>query len=164
MLKESKNKIIAVFQQNIDALKKEIKGIDEKYKKLAEEEKKELKEMLEYWKAQRNALNDGKGFVVAPAVEEQPETTATEAPAEEEEEKVVDTIFPENNEPEEEETPEFDGAGFTEEDNQPEEKSELSDIWPEETVSEEVPAEEEGEKDDSADDNDGWPEFPEEWK
>lgn len=155
MLKESKNKIIAVFQQNIDALKKEIKGIDDKYKKLAEEEKKELKEMLEYWKTQRNALNDGKNLVVVPVAEEQPETPDAEIPVEEEEEKVVDSIFPENNEEEEEQASEEPAT---------EENSEFSDIWPEETVSEETPAEEEGEKDDSADDNDGWPEFPEEWK
>lgn len=145
MLKESKNKIIAVFQQNIDALKKEIKGIDEKYKKLADEEKAELKEMLEYYKAQRDLLNDKKNFVVAPAeepVEEQPQPV-------EEEEVVTDNIFPENNEEETSETVEEVPA------------EEFTEVSQDGEVSEE--AVEETAEEGTVDTDAGWPEFPEEW-
>ena len=145
MLKESKNKIIAVFQQNIDALKKEIKGIDEKYKKLADEEKAELKEMLEYYKTQRDLLNDKKNFVIVPTEEpvaEQPQ------PAEEDE-VVTDNIFPENNE---EETSETAEEVPVEEFTEASQNSEVSEDVVEEAAEEST-----------VDTDAGWPEFPEEW-
>jgi hypothetical protein len=156
MLKESKNKIIAVFQQNIDALKKEIKGIDEKYKKLAEEEKKELKEMLEYYKTQRDALSDGKKVVAVP---QEPDTTE-QAP--DVEEKIEDTIFPENNEEPQKETekvaaPEDTATAV----------DEIEDLWLETKNTESAENTGEvntGKSEKPTDDNDGWPAFPEEWE
>lgn len=166
MLKETKNKIAASFQEQIKALKEEIKGIDEKYKKLADEEKKELKEMLSYFKEQRDALLNGAKFVVTPAATEPADDSINELPfAEEEEPDIVDSVFPENNVSDEQ--PEDTTATEvveTEEDNTDSTEEtpgndELSDIWPDE---QESSAEETSSE--SASEDDGWPEMPEEWK
>ena len=146
----------------------DIDKIDEKYRKLAQEEKKSLNESL-------GILNDqlkyyekmlGKSIVT---IDEEPdddlpagETALGDSVKVEEEPVIEDTIFPDNNE----ESKKHDGADdlpFTEtpveepvaeEAPVEEKKDEYSDIWPEENAEQEKV---EG-------DEDGWPAFPEEWK
>ena len=73
----------------------DIDRIDEEYRKLAQEEKKSLTENLAILNEQLKYYESmlGKNAVA--------EDTTVEEPNEEEEEKIQDTIFPENNEPEE---------------------------------------------------------------
>lgn len=97
----------------------EIGKIDEKYRKMAEEEKKQLTELVknleEQMKMYAGYLGLGKGdeatetLEPAPA-EEMPDMTAKKE--EEAEPVITDTIFPENNEPEEvaEPAPVVEGA------------------------------------------------------
>ena len=164
MLKETKNKIAASLQQNIDSIKKEIKGIDAKYKKLADDEKASLKEMLDYYKEQRDSILQGKQLVVTPAEEnaaDEPEFGGAGFTAEDntpvEEEKVVDSIFPENNI--EKAVDEFIVKG----DPSVVEEAVTEQNEPEAEVVEE-PVEEDAEESSDSDSEDGWPEFPEEWK
>lgn len=161
MLKETKNKIAASLQQNIDSIKKEIKGIDAKYKKLAEEEKASLKEELEYYKEQRDSILQGKQLVVAPAenAEDEPEFDGAGFTAEDntpmEEEKVVDSIFPENNI--EKAVDEFIVEG---------DPSVVEEAVKKQNESETEEVEEPAEEEESSDSESGsdWPDFPEEWK
>lgn len=112
------NKLVADYQSDIDALNQQAKEVDEKYRKLAEQEKSDIVSTLDYllalmedFKAKVLLLS---GEAVAPekktrrsrktaAPEEQNTETVvtaeTSAPAEEKEEalSVVDTLFPENN-------------------------------------------------------------------
>lgn len=160
MLKETKNKIAASLQQNIDSIKKEIKGIDAKYKKLAEEEKACLKEELDYYKEQRDSILQGKQ--VFAAVETEPEFdgagfTEDDNKPEVEEEKVVDSIFPENNiEKAEDEFLVEGDPSVVEEAVKEQNESETEEV--------EEPAEESAEESSDSDSEDSWPEFPEEWK
>ena len=91
----------------------ELDKIDEKYRKIIAEEKKKLNEQLEVLNAQIKFY----ASIVNP--EETPaEEKAEEAPAEEQkeevEEKIQDTIFPENNEPDEEEKKEAEDEEIAE--------------------------------------------------
>ena len=131
----------------------DIDKIDEKYRKLAQEEKKSLteslavlNEQLKYYDKMLNGVP-----IVEDASDENAETEQVEETPEEEKEAVIeDTIFPENNEPEvKEETKEEKPAD-----------PDAGEEWPEPTeakiVDEEpVPAI-------TTDDND-WP-IPEDWK
>ena len=106
MLENYQKAEVAHINEVIAGINSDIEKIDEKYRKLAEDEKKALvsardafNAALDFW----NKLDKFPGTI---------ETKTKEA--EKEEEKVVDTIFPENNE-----EPEFDGVGFTIEDNIP---------------------------------------------
>lgn len=168
MLKETKNRIAASFQESIKAIKEEIKGIDEKYKKLADEEKKELKEMLEYYKDQRNNILEGKNIIIVEKPEpELVETVTKEVIAEvhvedEDEGEVVDTIFPDNNEADSEEEAEPEKTEeAVKEPAEPVSENPMDNIWPEGNTEEE--SEEETETSGDSDE-DEWPEYVEEWQ
>lgn len=90
----------------------ELDKIDEKYRKIIAEEKKKLNEQLEVLNAQIKFYAGIVSPEETPAPEEsEPKTEQT--PAVEEEPVITDTIFPENNEPEEtaEPTPVAEDAG-----------------------------------------------------
>jgi hypothetical protein len=126
--------LIASYKTYKENIENEIKQIDEKYRLLAEAEKDALSSAYKFYDSAIASLsliveNDPKiyGSTTNPAPA-QPEKKE-KAKAEPEEEKVVDNLFPENNEtetkedetvkeetPAEEPEPEFDGAGFTSED------------------------------------------------
>ena len=128
------NELIASYKTYKENIENEIKQIDEKYRLLAEAEKDALSSALKFYDNAIDALSlmaekDPKiyGSTTNP-VPAKPEKKE-KAKAEPEEEKVVDNLFPENNEteakeeetvkeetPAEEPEPEFDGAGFTSED------------------------------------------------
>lgn len=153
----------------------DIDKIDEKYRKLAQEEKKSLTESLavlnEQLKYYDKMLNGEP--IVEEASDENAETEqAEEAPKEEKEAIIEDTIFPENNEPEEtkEEKPvDLDAEEDAEWDEKiqsgeiKEVKSDIKDTfegWPESV--DEKKQEEEPVPVITTDDND-WP-IPEDWK
>lgn len=100
------NALVSLYEQNIKLIEGNLAVIDEKYRKLAEAEKAADTEKLNYCKAQLVMFKD----LVAPK-------SADNASSQETEEALIDTVFPENNE---DEGPEFDGAGFTELDRGPE--------------------------------------------
>ena len=169
-LKEISN-IIASAEKAKKVVLAEMDKVDEKYRKLADEEKKNLNEILANLNSQIK--------LYAPIVNQETAEAVVADTAVEEEEKVVDTVFPENNE-EEDEAPEFDGAGFTEADNatpaeEPEETSNVDDAaWADafgdnlakdDEVDVEVADEAKSENggDDLGDINEEWP-VPEEWK
>ena len=154
----------------------DIDKIDEKYRKLAQEEKKSLTENLSVLNGQLKyydsmfVSNEGE----MKEVEEEPEE-AEEEEKEEEEETVKDTLFPDNNEEEEEKpaevdeetegpdivsapdeplfTAEHNDSPVAEPDEESEEKEEEEEEWHE--VSNE---------DDPNPEAEGWPSMPEEWK
>ena len=118
MLKEFQNKeierwntLLASYEADIASLVEQVAAVDEKYRKLAAEETKNLSEAVDYY---QNMAEDcrAKLAVLGQPVEEtekpkrqrkaKAETQSTPEP---EPEKVVDTLFPENNEPEPEEQP-----------------------------------------------------------
>lgn len=81
----------------------DIDKIDEKYRKLAQEEKKSLTESLAVLNEQLkyyDKMLDGKPVVEETSEESLDADTAEDVPKEEEK-AIEDTIFPENNEPEE---------------------------------------------------------------
>lgn len=81
----------------------DIDKIDEKYRKLAQEEKKSLTESLAVLNEQLkyyDKMLDGKPVVEETSEESVDDDTVEDAPKEEEK-AIEDTIFPENNEPEE---------------------------------------------------------------
>lgn len=167
-LKEISN-ILASAEKAKKVVLAEMDKVDEKYRKLADEEKKSLNEILANLNAQMK--------LYGPMVNQEAAVETTPEPAIEEEEKVVDTVFPENNE----EEPEFDGAGFTEEDNtapEAEEESKTNDVtdaaWADafgdnlatdDEVDVEVAEEAKSENGEEAasDINEDWP-MPEDWK
>lgn len=128
------NELIASYKTYKENIENEIKQIDEKYRLLAEAEKNALSSAYKFYDDAIASLSlivekDPKiyGSTTNP-VPAQPEKNE-KAKAEPEDEKVVDNLFPENNEtetkeeetvkeetPTEEPEPEFDGAGFTSED------------------------------------------------
>lgn len=149
------------------AISAEIDKIDAKYKALAEKEKSKLSKMLKSIEEQMESYKTllGLGDEVEPEAEtEEPEIV-------EEEEKVVDNLFPENNveKPANEDKGE-DYITQQEIDNrnlhfpedkiipaEPESESEkTTDEWPVEDNDEPV---QESDQDDNS-----WPTFPEEWK
>ena len=77
----------------------ELDKIDEKYRKIIAEEKKKLNEQLEVLNAQIKFYAGIVSPEETPASEES-EPKAEQTPAVEEEPVITDTIFPENNEPE----------------------------------------------------------------
>ena len=158
MLDEVKKKEQELKQQIIDAYKSEIrkitddlKAIDEKYLKKIEKEKKSLKESLK----ECNEILKAYGVEEIPVdtvithIEEAVDATRDIQKAAEEEEKVVDTLFDENNI---EEIPaEAEEA----------ESQESSQTEPEEGISD---AKEQGwDGEDKKEDDDEWPDVPEEW-
>lgn len=169
MLKEFKEKeferlsnLIDSYVNDISELTKQIGDVAEKYRKLAEEETKNLTEAVEYYTEQLNNFYLRRDELKLEMPEEKPEEANPV-----EEEKVVDTLYPENNADAKEpvttqDTNETDGT-ITEEDVIVEEPEQSNDNK-EESV-EEWPAEEEHQDpNDSEDDSNDWPEFPEEWK
>ncbi len=163
----------------------DIDKIDEKYRKLAQEEKKSLTESLavlnEQLKYYDKMLSDEP--IVEDIVDESPE----EALKAEEEPVIQDTIFPENNEPEVESTPtaekdekpvfettypENDNANEVKEETKTTEEPVPSDgsttaddsnvEWPEPASDDNEKKEEEAVPVITTDDND-WP-IPEDWK
>lgn len=166
----------------------EIGKIDEKYRRLAEEEKKNLNETVKMLDAQLEFYGNLLGLNTpaeqpqekTPAVQEEVAPEVVEETEEvEREEKIVDTIFEENNEEAEaEEEPEVETTAKdldAEEDAEWEERiesgelkqvepvqtDEFSDIWPEESA---APAEETEDKKETVEEEDEWPEMPQEWQ
>lgn len=93
----------------------EISKIDEKYRKLAEKEKEQLNELVKALESQMEMYGKYLGLVKTedePVQEDVTEAVVEEEPA------IEDTIFPENNEPEqvEEKTEEPEKKGLTQED------------------------------------------------
>ena len=145
----------------------ELAKIDEKYRKLAEQEKEKLNKTLEMLEAQ---LKFYKPLLDLNKPEEpsgelyQEDKPADVAP----EEKIEDTIFPENNETDKVEddaetaVPEESTDADTVDDGDAPAGDEFGDIWP---ANDDAPAEEkvEEEKKEEASEEE-WPAFPEEWK
>ena len=162
--------MVDLFTAKISDFKNDMDYIDEKYRKLMEEEKSELKKNLADCKSQlkiwKKMFDSFDSTLVAEAVGEYVSTSTEDvvsvdegpefdsagftdadnyvedAPVEveETEEKIEDTIFSDNNEEDSEESSE--------------EKTETETVEePVVEVDEDVPVE-----------DDGWPEFPEEWK
>jgi len=186
--------ILENFKKSKVEAEKNLKEIDDKYKAIIEKEKKSYKEIIsacekeiKFWekpiiKRYGKPLDE---LLANPdgAVETEEKEEADDLPFSDDE-KVVDTEAVEESA---EEAPEFDGAGFTEEDNvapaeEPvEEKPRNLDAeedaeWEKKIASGEIVeaktkeaaaddwetnTESEAQKED---DNDGWGDFPEEWK
>lgn len=130
MLENYQKTEVAHINEVIAGIDNDIEKIDEKYRKLAETEKEALvaarkafSTALDFW----NKLDTFPHMTETTTKEEKVEEKAKEVKVPNAEEQVVDNLFPENNEPEDEESapvekddePEFDGAGFTIEDNIP---------------------------------------------
>lgn len=146
----------AAYDANSEALKSvsaEIEKIDEKYRQLAEKEKKSLSKTVD---------------ILTKQVEQY--KTLLSQFEEPEADKVEDNIYPENNEPE---CPEA-----TEEATRPEEDDDFHIIGevesePDNELENEIEVEstdefsfdepEEKQSEESTDDNDGWPAMPQEW-
>lgn len=171
----------------------EIGKIDEKYRKMAEEEKKQLTELVKNLEEQMKmyavylGLNkdDEATETLEPApAEEMPDMTAKKE--EEAEPVIVDTIFRENNEPEEvaEPAPVIEGADEPAGDPVPDESApapkdldaeedaewdkriesgELKEVQWPDEQTAEEPKEEKKEPVLVVDDETGWPAFPEGW-
>lgn len=173
-------KMLDTYNDGMKSVESEISVIDEKYRKLAEEEKKHLTAELASLKSEKKVWDKMfKAFsdedVKEALGEDEPEFDGAGFTAEDntpvEEEKVVDTIFPENNiEEAVEETVEDQNESVAVEDI-PEVSSENTaedvpvtegDPW------EDMPAteDEKPKVNDLGEVNvdDGWPDFPEEWK
>lgn len=173
MIDNLKEQEIERINTNIEILEQQKSGIEEKYRKLMEEETEKINAALESYKTLLDFWS-GNDITVAEKPKRKRRTKAEMEAARlaelADDEKVVDTLIPENNEdhvediPEsvvesgtviedtesvsEDDSPEFDGAGFTAEGN---------------VVEAEEPVAEVAEETADADD-DSWPEFPSEWK
>ena len=128
----------------------ELQKIDEKYKALAEQEKRSIRQQIDM--LDKIISSFAQTNEVEPVVEETPVAPEAEAPAE-----IVDTLFPENNEQESTES----------EESAPVEEP-VTEMPEEKESPVEVSQSEEAEEDDSlsfAGDNDDpdW-DYPEEWK
>lgn len=138
------NTIIASSTKAMELTRQEIEKVDAKYRVLAEKEKADLEKLLKMHEEQISAYKVMVGITDEPTAESE----TTEAA----EEKVTDTIFPENNESEE-----------TQEETQ-ETGEQAPTLAPEQS---DEPAWEESankEAGDTVDDDDEWPEEPDEWK
>lgn len=138
------------------AISAEIDKIDAKYKALAEKEKSKLSKMLKSIEEQMESYKTLLGL----GDEVEPEAETVEPDTADEEEKVVDNLFPENNIEKavdelivENDTTVVEEAVKAESDNKPEE---TANEWPVENNDEPVQ--------ESDQDDDVWPAFPEEWK
>ena len=149
------NGMLDGFRASLAEAEKELKGIDEKYKAIIAKEKETYKQTivsckkeLDFWE---KPIVKRYGKTIAELLANPNESVESEEQQDElpfaEDEKVVDTEA-------ENEVPEFDGAGFTEEDNTI--PVEENANWEETT---EADAQE-----DKEDDNGGWGDFPEDWK
>lgn len=128
----------------------ELQKIDEKYKALAEQEKRSIRQQIDM--LDKVISSFAQTNEVEPVVEETPVAPEAETPAE-----IVDTLFPENNEQESTESEEFAPA-----------EEPVAEMPEEKESPVEVSQSEEAEEDDSlsfAGDNDDpdW-DYPEEWK
>lgn len=162
----------------IEKTNKDLEVIDEKYRKIIADEKKTLKGNLAEYKAQMKQYEKMFSSFDATAVKEvlgdfestvteEPDAVAETTPTEEGEGTVFDTVFPENNTEEEHEEEKEDEKELVpvlaeekkdldaEEDTDWAEKIESGEIV-EVAQKKEVPVLEDGE--------DGWPEFPDDWK
>ena len=107
--------MVDMFKDTVSQSKAELDVIDEKYRKLIEEEKKNLKsqlaeatKQLKVWEKMFNSFDttmvqEALGYEVnntAEETEESAQESVADATVEETEPIVTDTIFPENNEPE----------------------------------------------------------------
>lgn len=145
----------------------ELAKIDEKYKKLAEQEKAKLNEMLKnievqlgYYGTLLDLNNVGTGEVTDAILADEPK----EEPKEEEEPVVQDTIFPENNEPEEQETETMENDPFSAETTEESETvSPVVEEKNEDAVIEDIPAVGEADWGSIGDgqklDENGWPQW-----
>lgn len=112
---------VAGYQEEIKKVVDEINGIDEKYKKIIAEETYKLRTTRDILEAQMESWNK----MLSMYEDEEINKALESAPAEEPEEKVVDNDAEEVQEEPQvvgepaDEPPLFDGAGFTEEDNEP---------------------------------------------
>lgn len=169
--------MIESYQNDINDLTKQSAEVDEKYRKLAEKEKKDITEALDYYKelqAELISRRDNLGLDAAVVDKKTQKKKLQEA---EEKGVVTDTLFPENNqvvveetkEPEPESEPEPTEETSVEEkvepetevvEEKPEEKTEIEDVWPEEG---EKTEETEAEEVEGNGDNEGWPDVVEEW-
>ena len=109
MLTDIKKKELSLVQEMCDSYRKaceqtkaELDAIDEKYRKIIEDEKKSLKEQLSEIKAQQKVWEKMLNNLIPNEAEAAPVEKKEDEP-----EVVVDTLFPENNEelPAEEEIP-----------------------------------------------------------
>lgn len=157
MLKEFKEKeferlsnLIDSYVSDIEELTKQIEAVAEKYQKLAEEETKNLSEAVEYYTEQLNNFYLRRDELKLELPEEKKEEAAPV-----QEDKVVDTIYPENNDTpvdvKEEEIIVEESNDNSSEDTESTDKT--IEEWPDETP-----------KSDEESDEEGWPEFPQEWK
>ena len=168
--------MLDIFNSKINSFKSDMEAIDAKYRKLADEEKKELKANLADIKAQQKVWQKmfnsfettvvsevlGSSFESTSTIDT--EVTVTPETVEPAEEMVVDTIYEDNNiqEPFADDIPEDAAPEQTEE-------VPVSEEQPEEVVVDE-PGEESAANDvfdpnevqDIIDET--WPEYPEEWK
>lgn len=162
------NTMIESYQNDINDLTVQAAAVDEKYRKLAEEEKKNLNEALDYYKDLQSELISRRDALGLEAAVVDKKTQKAKLKEAEEQEVVKDTLFPENNsvEPEEPakeepvmEEPEPEPVEEEKVEEEAEETTEVEDVWPDDDteVSEEAAAQEE-------DENDGWPDVVEEWK
>ena len=155
MLKQIKDKVNAIlegFEEDLKNLEEQKSHIDEKYRKLADEEKREVVETIKILKAQIKSLSRMRDANESDKVDDEPQENPVE-----EEERVVDNLFPENNVENEpavvEEAVNDEPVLPAEPDVKPEE---TADEWPVENNDEPVQ--------ESDQDDDAWPAFPEEWK
>lgn len=192
MVSELKKKEIITVKELVDAYKNSIteanKGLEhitEKYKKMMEEEKKSLKEqlyesksMLKTWEKMFNAFDVA---VVKEVLGEDYNTDMTDTDSAEEvdvtDDTVVDTLANDDHGAENVDEPEFDGAGFTLDDNEPpvanvgdevsEQESDSKNEHEEEWGDDDMPADEESatsEKSEESDEDDDWADIPDDWK
>lgn len=182
-IKAEKSRIsgmLASYTKQVDDITNEMLGIDAKYKALAKKEKEALSASLSVLKDLIKGAS--KMYAMLGEDEEKTEEKVTAPVIPDEKTQVVDTLFPENNEPAEEESapaeeetaPEFDGAGFTEEDNaipvEEEKPLDLGNMKQDDTVlefekdesteeeDEETSDEDEEEDGDGDNDEEGWSE------
>lgn len=196
MVNKITKRAILKIKETVDAYGKEmvavsekIATIDEKYRKLAEKETKELKAAYANLEAEQEIWNSslsrydadvvnevlGESFDSNSTADEMPEQTVeSDSTAEEEEGTIVDTLFEDNNASAEEETLELAAEESLVEDDLPEGtlKEDVVDIPEEEAqeeTTEEAPVEfpedniEDTVEESDINTDDGWPEFPEEW-
>jgi len=168
-------KIRASLAKSKKIILADMEKIDEKYRRLAQEEKKNLTESLTVLNEQLKFYDSkvAKPVVSADDPVEEPEEEVEEEVTEEEEDTVTDTLFPENNEENEEDVPAEPGpvaedagepdavpaggepAAAEEPDDLPSDEpgENEEDEWKE--ISNEEPVDPASE---------GWPSMPEEWQ
>ena len=172
MLKEIKEKefnringMIDSYTTDINDLTKQAEKVDEKYRKMAEKEKKDITEALEYYRNLRDELVTRRDSLGLDAAVVDKKTTAKKQKESEEKEQVTDMLFPENNEvpvaePEEEPVAEPEPETEPAQEEITEATPVVEDVW-EQTEQTEVVEEDRNEQ--GKDEDDGWPDVVEEW-